>query len=73
MVFGQVEVLTDGVSVRYTLFDAAGTRLWTSTTATNSPVPRATGHGLICYRSNATAGVLMHVDYMDLQMGVLVR
>ena len=73
----QVEFLPDGQTVRYTLWDAAGVEKWTDTTfsATNAPANRATGHGLIAYRTanGGSTNVILHVDYMDLQMGLLTR
>jgi hypothetical protein len=71
---GQVEFFLSANRMKYTVWDAAGVEKWSdSANLDNNPSARATGHGLVCYRNNATAGVLMHVDYMDLLMGTLTR
>ncbi len=58
-------------SVTFTLYNDAGTVLWTDTLTTNIPTSsgRDTGVGALAYNSGTTAVTMIHLDYMALSYG----
>ena len=71
----KIVVNADATRVDFYVYDDAGTQLWTNNLTTNIPTD-LTGHGLITTKEHTGTGagiILMHVDYMDVYLGTLIR
>jgi len=71
----KIVVNSTATQVDYYLINESGTVLWTDFLTTNIPTG-ATGHGVICTKEHTGSGAginLLHIDYMDLYLGPLIR
>ena len=62
-----IELNSTATLVTFELFNSPGTTpIWTDTLATNIPINRKTGHGVIGYSTSTTADNVLWVDWFDL-------
>lgn len=65
---GRVSLNATATLVTFTLFNAAGTVVWTDTLNTNIPTARETGHAIVATNSDTSAHDLIYLDYMNIRI-----